>query len=334
MMPIAVVLFSERRFDEMTSISISYWSDSHDLFVGSLVAVAVFLAAYNGTGDCKKDMEYWLSKFACVFALLVAIFPTENFNENFEGLPGWIHPVTDIIPPNFIHFPAAVLLFVCLILLMAFFSQRAKNKGAYYRAIIYLSISLTMLVSLPTIFLIGKLTDWYAEVFVVEFVGLWLFGFGWSVSGWYTDFSPNGEDRKVTVIDKVDVDPYQMNIETKVVLEGGVTYKFEAKGCWMDWFLACGPDGWGPDWKLFTSRNRMKGQPFFKLCGNIGKDEGTNFDIGSNREWEAPIDIDDLPLDERRLNLFANDWETKYENNETLNPKDGGPLTVKISRLV
>jgi len=341
LMPIAVIVFSGKPFHEMTSISISYWTDANDIFVGSLIAVAVFLVAYNGTGVCKKDIEYWLSKLACTFALLVVIFPTKNFNGNYErlpgdkygALPGWLQPIAEVIPPNYMHGFAAVFLFVCLIILMAFFSQRAKNKKAYVRAKHYLLISLTMAISLPTIFIVGILTEAYAEVFWVELVGLWLFGLGWSYSGWYTEFTPKKEDRQVSELKEIEVDPFHLNFETDFVIEGGVTYKFEAKGCWMDWFLACGPDGWGPDWKIFTRKNRMPGQPFFKLCGNIGKDESTKFEIGSIREWDAPTGIDHLPPEERKLYLFANDWESKYENNETLHPTEGGPLKVKISRL-
>lgn len=343
-LPFAVILLSGKPFDEMTSISISYWTDANDIFVGSLVAVAVFLMVYNGTSDCIKDFEYWLSKGGFIFTLLVVIFPTTNFNGNYAlvpdgdkygALPGWLQPIAEFIPipPNYIHGLAAALLFVCLILLMAFFSQRAKNKGADLRAKHYLLISLTMAISLPTILIVGSMFEEFAEVFWVEFVGLILFGGGWLYSGWYTDFAPEEEKRKLTELTEIKVDPFQLNFDTDFVLEGGVTYKFEATGCWMDWFLACGPDGWGPDWKIITGKNRMPGQPFFKLCGNIGTDKSTNFEIGSIRVWPAPTEIDDLPPEERKLYLFANDWESKYENNTPLHPKQGGPLRVKISRL-
>lgn len=42
--------------EELTSISISYWTDARDIFVGSLVAVGFFLFAYNGQGG-KADGE-------------------------------------------------------------------------------------------------------------------------------------------------------------------------------------------------------------------------------------------------------------------------------------
>jgi len=41
-MPIAVVLLADRDYADLDSISISYWTHSHDIFVGSLIAVAFF----------------------------------------------------------------------------------------------------------------------------------------------------------------------------------------------------------------------------------------------------------------------------------------------------
>jgi len=71
------------------------------------------------------------------------------------------------------------------------------------------------------------------------------------------------------------------------------------------------------------------------LCGNVGKktDEELMFHIGSRGEWTAPAEIDDLPLDERTLYLFANDIPSKYDNNVALDRDEGGPLKVTIYRL-
>ena len=55
-LPLLVIPLSGRTFAEMQSISISYWTYAGDIFVGSLVAVAFFLFAYNGTGDCRRDI--------------------------------------------------------------------------------------------------------------------------------------------------------------------------------------------------------------------------------------------------------------------------------------
>ena len=165
-LPLAVLLFSGQQ--ELSSISISYWTDARDIFVGSLVAVAFFLFAYNGTGDCRRDIEYWFSKVACLAAIIVAFFPTAGV-ENCETCnpAKWIHAVSDFFgkDPGVIHYTFAVLLFICLILLISFFSLRAKNKGEFTRSRIYFVISLSMLFGMPIVYVLGELSGWYEPVF-------------------------------------------------------------------------------------------------------------------------------------------------------------------------
>lgn len=164
--------------NELTSISISYWTDSHDIFVGSLIAVGFFLSAYNGMGN-GRDWEYYLSKMACVFAIGVAFFPTDGFTQ--EDMPvKWVMSISKTfgLAPEYIHNGAAILLFVCLIVLMWFFSSRAMKKDKPGRAYFYRGISISMAVGI-LFFLLIK------EVFWAEVWGLTLFGIGWLVAGSY-----------------------------------------------------------------------------------------------------------------------------------------------------
>ena len=122
----------------LTSISISYWTNSGDIFVGSLIAVGFFLFAYNGTGH-GKDWEFYLSKASCVFATCVALFPTQGFNEHYIP-PTWTTAIANEVnlEPFNIHYGSAILLFACLIAMMWFFSNRAIKKGKPRRAYIYI----------------------------------------------------------------------------------------------------------------------------------------------------------------------------------------------------
>ena len=81
--------------NELTSISISYWTDSRDIFVGSLIAVGFFLSAYNGAGK-GRDWEYRLSKIACLFAICVAIFPTEGYSDE-DNPAKWVREIAESI---------------------------------------------------------------------------------------------------------------------------------------------------------------------------------------------------------------------------------------------
>lgn len=170
----------------LTSISISYWSNSGDLFVGSLIAVGFFLLAYNGTGD-GRDWEFYLSKAACVFATCVALFPTTGFDVKQDIPPTWTTAITKKfgLEPVNIHFGSAILLFACLIAMMWFFSNRAKKKGKPGRALAYRIISISMLVGIVALFAYGKANDLDNTVLLVEVWGLTLFGSGWLLAGLY-----------------------------------------------------------------------------------------------------------------------------------------------------
>ncbi|PSU47372.1 hypothetical protein C9J12_15355 [Photobacterium frigidiphilum] len=338
LMPWAVLWLSGYSWSEMSSISVSYWTDSRDIFVGCLIAVAFALASYNGTGTCRRDTEFWLSKAAGVFALLVALFPTIcSFEDKVKctDAPNWIMHIS-FNHPQYIHYTAAILFFICLILLMSFFSLRAKYKEKHLRSRLYFVISLLMLFGIPTVYIIGELTSLYESTFWAELVGLTLFGIGWLKAGWYKTEPKAYLPKGATLVDIVEVNPKNKNNPTEVVIEVGVEYFFKAEGCWKDWFLECGPHGWGPNWNPLNYNNRIEWKPLFLLCGNIGKnwnDEDRTFCIGDRNTWALPSGLNDLNPEERKLYLFANDWKTRYGNNYVLEPKEGGPLKVEIYRL-
>ena len=171
--------------DELTSISISYWTDAGDIFVGALIAVGFFLSSYNGQGK-EKDAEFYISRFACVFAIGIALFPTEGFSN--RNIPPqwttWFSDVFGLVPEN-IHFACAILLFGSLIALMWFFSIRALSKGKSERANYYRVIAIAMGLGILLMFAIGKLTGWATYLFWIEVYGLTLFGIGWLLAGMY-----------------------------------------------------------------------------------------------------------------------------------------------------
>lgn len=177
-----IVYYLSGEGPDLASISASYWTDARDIFVGSLVAVGFFLATYNGSGK-TRDSEYYLSKAACVFAGLVAIFPTKG------GTPAkWVNHIADAVwlCTGQIHYASAVLLFICLMALMWFFSIRARLKGSEVRSLMYRAISIAMGVGMALIYLVGEYVLVRRDtVFWVEVWGLTLFGIGWLRAGTY-----------------------------------------------------------------------------------------------------------------------------------------------------
>ena len=179
--PVVWVLAGES--PELTSVSISYWTDSRDVFVGSLIAVGFFLSAYNGAGD-GKDWEYYLSRAGWILATCVAIFPTAGFDE-LDVPAAWVMAVSQLLclTPEKIHYTAAILLFACLFALIWFFSNRAKQKGKPGRAAFYRATGIAMILGIAVLMLAG----W---VFWAEAWGLTLFGIGWFVAGTYKHEDP------------------------------------------------------------------------------------------------------------------------------------------------
>jgi signal transduction histidine kinase len=174
----------------LSSISISYWTNSHDIFVGSLVAIGFFLVAYNGTGS-RKDWEFYLSKASCIFATCIAFFPCKGFSKA-DTPPTWIASIANFfdVQPFQIHNGAAILLFACLIAMMWFFSNRAKQKGKTFRAYIYRTIGISMITGIIIFYIIGKILHLSNTVLLEEVWGLSLFGIGWLIAGSYkTDYS-------------------------------------------------------------------------------------------------------------------------------------------------
>lgn len=174
----------------LSSISISYWTDARDVFVGALIAVGFFLSAYNGSGN-GRDYEYFLSKAACFFAICVALFPTTGFtNQNLP--PRWVSDLAGFfgLMVHHIHNGAAVLLFGCLIVMMWLFSDRAMRKGKKFRAYVYRTISGLMLFGIISLGGLGYAFKWPNVALVVEVWGLTLFGAGWLLAGIYKTEHP------------------------------------------------------------------------------------------------------------------------------------------------
>lgn len=171
--------------EELTSISISYWTDARDIFVGSLVAVGFFLFAYNGEGG-KADWEFYLSKAACLFAVCVALFPTTGYS-NVNVAPAWTATLSGALGlrPTHVHYCAAILLFACLIVMMWFFSYRALRKNKRSRAYFYRLVAILMALGIGALFVIGRMLGWDNTVWYVEVWGLSLFGIGWLAAGTY-----------------------------------------------------------------------------------------------------------------------------------------------------
>jgi hypothetical protein len=116
----------------------------------------------------------------------VALFPTEGFNNN-DIPPEWAANFAGVfgLKVHHVHYGAAVLLFVCLIAMIWFFSVRAKRKGKKARANTYLAIGGLMSGGIIAILALGSVFSWANKILILEVWGLTLFGIGWLIAGSY-----------------------------------------------------------------------------------------------------------------------------------------------------
>lgn len=171
------------------SISHFYYTDLGNTFVGTLCAVSLFLFCYNGHD--KADMI--AAKIAGLFALLVAMFPTDFGTYADMSCSRIVDGESKVA--NVIHYISATILFSTF----AFFSlvQFTKtNKGGrmagpkktrngIYKTcgwIIVACIAGIAFVSFAPGNLYEKVKS-FKPTFVLETVALLAFGFSWVIKG-------------------------------------------------------------------------------------------------------------------------------------------------------
>ena len=172
-----VVLISH---EPLTSISISYYTNARDIFVGCLFIVGSFLIAYNG----HFLHEAILSKVAGIAALTIALEPTSCSvvtdpvicqGVTVPGNPK-VHAIAALI-----HF--SILAYFCL---GPFRKQAAHKKTAKAkrRVIIYTVCGWTIITAVVAAMLweFGYIGG-HRTVFYAETAALSAFGVAWIVSG-------------------------------------------------------------------------------------------------------------------------------------------------------
>lgn len=177
----------------LESISHYYYTRVSSIFVIILSLLAVFLIVYKG----KKPIDFYISLFAGVSALLVILFPTNNITEiccdATKKYAVTILPKSDF--RMYFHYTAASLFFL-LLSYMSFFlftksdkspSERGSKKRIRNR--IYRTCGILMVLAILILFA-GSLniipSDYFKEhslTFWMETLAIESFGFAWLVKG-------------------------------------------------------------------------------------------------------------------------------------------------------
>lgn len=166
------------RWQPLDSISAYYYSGATAVFVGLLVALALFLFTYRGYRNAYGWADRAAAITAGVAALGVALYPT-SAPAGMQD-PEWWRPATGAI-----HYLAAVVLFAMFaVFSLWLFRLGAPGEpptiGKRRRNGVYLACGVVILVSLAWAGVAGLLG---ASIFLPESVALAAFAVSWLVKG-------------------------------------------------------------------------------------------------------------------------------------------------------
>lgn len=163
-----------------SSVSSYYYTEMHDVFVGILCAIGVFMGSYRGYE--RKDAL--AGNLACIFAIGVALFPTAPENATS-------HEKTIAM----VHAASASLFFLTISYFALFlFTKTDPSKTPtgrkQQRNKVYRSCGYTMLTALVLIFVYSMAPDSlvaglkkFQPVFWFEAIAIEAFGIAWMTKG-------------------------------------------------------------------------------------------------------------------------------------------------------
>lgn len=177
----------------LESISHYYYTRVSSIFVIILSLLAIFLIVYKG----KKPIDFYISLFAGVCALLVVLFPTNNLTD-ICGDSTKKYAVT-ILPKSdfrmYFHYTVAGLFFLCLSY-MSFFLFTKSNKSPSERGSqkiirnrIYRTCGILTVLAILILFagflkiIPSEYFKQYPLTFWMETIAVESFGFAWLIKG-------------------------------------------------------------------------------------------------------------------------------------------------------
>jgi hypothetical protein len=161
------------------SISYYYYTGMRDVFVGSLCSIAIFLMSYRGY-ERADDIA---GKLACIFALGVALFPTECV--------GNVAPAGHVI--GILHLVFAA----CFLLTLAYFSlalfrktdptktptPRKLQRNRVYTVCGYTILACVVLAAIAGFVVTDPSVKKLDPIFWLESIAVIAFGMSWLTKG-------------------------------------------------------------------------------------------------------------------------------------------------------
>jgi len=171
-----------------TSISAAYYSPMREVFVGTLIAQAVFLWSYEGfrpdAGEIITDRR--TARVAAVAVALVALAPTSGPVQSCTLL----QCVLGAPFAAMVHLVAAAVFFLalavfCLVLFVKGDSDSAEKQASnrIYRLCGWLILGSIGMIGLLFVTGLEDALSWLRPVFILEAVATFAFATSWAVKG-------------------------------------------------------------------------------------------------------------------------------------------------------
>ena len=164
---------------DLRSVSAYYYTGAVVVFVGTLIALSIFLFMYEGYRNEWRRQDRVTALIAGTAAALVALFPTSPPKPGFR-LSWWT------VPQGYLHYAAAALLLACFAYYcLVLFRKPAPGGPALTRAqnarnFLYAGCGITILASMVWAAIAGALKQ---SIFFPEALALEAFALSWLVKG-------------------------------------------------------------------------------------------------------------------------------------------------------
>ena len=159
------------------SISLYYYTDLRNVFVGSLCAIGVFLMSTKGYD--KRDMIFGI--LASMFAIGVALFPTspESGATSEEQIIGTLH----LTFATLLFLTFAYFCFKLFTLTAGNPTLRKLHRNSVYRVCGTIIVACIVLIAVAHLPSIAKLAAPLSPVFWLEAIAVMTFGVAWLTKG-------------------------------------------------------------------------------------------------------------------------------------------------------
>jgi hypothetical protein len=163
------------------SISAYYYTHMGTYFVGSLFALGVFFLSYNYKPLPDYEIDNWLSKFASLAAVVVALFPTSSDPDHASGGSAIVAGI---------HITFAMILFVLLAIFSLFLFTKTDDaehmtSAKRHRNLVYRICGWTIVAAIAMIG-ISQVAhppqSWHTFLWL-ESIAVVAFGISWLVKG-------------------------------------------------------------------------------------------------------------------------------------------------------